>query len=70
MVVALTGSICGGIIKESEFNRIAKNPQSLYSIMMAFVMPDKQYKKYYKLKDDGKDKEATKLFEKYAWSII
>ena len=64
-----TGAICGGIIKKSELEKHLKE-NTVEEVMMAMVLPDKIYDKYYKLKDNGKDKEATKLFEKHAWSLI
>lgn len=61
--------ICGGIIKESEFwKRMEKD--MLEEVMMAFVMPDKHFEKYQKLKKQGKYEKAEKVFKKYAWSII
>ena len=65
----MNGAICGGIIKESEFNRRVMD-NTVEEIMMAFVMPDKKLDKYWELKDKKKDKEATKLFKKFAYSII
>ena len=63
------GSICGGIISESDFKKHFEN-KTLEQVMMAWVLPDKWYKRYWELKDKGKDREARKIFEKYAWSII
>lgn len=64
-----SGSLCGGIIPESLFEERLKE-NKVEGIMMAFVMPDGKFKKYYELKEKGEDKEATKLFKKYSWSII
>ena len=61
-------AICGGILSESQLKRGMK--KDVYFGMMAMVMPDKQYKQYYALKKQGKDKEASKLFKKYAVSQI
>ena len=58
------GSICGGVVSKSLFD---SNP---WAYMMAYYMEDKKFAEYKKLKIDGKDKEATKLFEKYARSAI
>ena len=58
------GAICGGVVSQSQF---LKDPDAY---MMAFVMPDKQCKQYYTLKTQGKNKEADKLFRKYAISQI
>lgn len=58
------GSICGGVVSESQFN---EDPMAY---MMSMILPDKWYKKYVKLIKEGKDKEASKLFKKHAWSPI
>ena len=62
-------SICGGIIALSQ---VIKNLKSgnIWADMMAYVMPDNQYHRYIKLKKEHKDKEATKVSEKYARSQI
>ena len=57
-------AICGGVISQSQLYKGMK--KNVYFGMMAFVMPDKQYKQYFALKKQGKDKEASKLFKKYA----
>jgi len=59
-----SGSLCGGVISESKFK---SNP---WADMMAYVMPDKQFNKYLVFKKQKKEKEATKLFNKYAYSQI
>ena len=62
------GSICGGVISESQMMKgIKKNP---YAYMMSYTLPDKQYKKWVELLKEKKDKEAHKIFEKYAYSAI
>jgi hypothetical protein len=58
------GSICGGVIPDSIFN---KDP---WAYMMAYTMPDKIYKKYALLVKSGKEKEAKILFDKHAYSHI
>lgn len=58
------GAICGGVVSESEF---LKNPDVC---LMCFIMPDDAYKRYEKLLKEGKEKEASDLFKKYAWSVI
>lgn len=58
------GAICGGVINQSLFD---SDP---WAYMMAWILPDKQFEKYKKLKEANKDKEAEKVFEKYAWSAI
>lgn len=60
----MSGAICGGIISYSTF---CKDPMAY---MMSFIMPDKQYKKYIVLKEKGREKDAKKLFYKYARSSI
>ena len=62
------GSICGGIITESEFQKRLKDNE-VEGVIMAFILPDDKYKTYWKLKDNGKDREATKIFDKFARSI-
>ena len=61
-------SICGGVISESE-NRKAME-KDIWANAMGYVMPDKQYEKYVAFLKAGKNKEATKVFEKYARSQI
>lgn len=63
------GVICGGIIKESELKERLEEG-TLEEVMMAYVMPDEQYEKYFELKSKGKHEEADKIFKKYAWSLI
>ncbi len=62
-------AICGGIMSQSQMIKGMKKHGACFG-MMAMVMPDKQYKQYFALKKEGKDKEATKLFNKYAISNI
>jgi len=57
----ISGAICGGVISESKFQ---SNP---WAYMMAFVMPDKWFKKYVATKDK---KAREQLFNKYARSIV
>ncbi len=58
------GAICGGVVKQSLFD---KEPMGY---MMAWIMPDKWFEKYKKLKEAKKDKEAEAIFNKHAWSAI
>ena len=58
------GSICGGVIAQSLFD---SDPMAY---MMAWTLPDEHFKKYKKYKENGQDKEATRIFEKYAYSAI
>ena len=58
------GAMCGGVISESLFN---SNPGAY---MMSYYMADDKFKKYVELKKSGKDKEATRFFNKHAYSAI
>jgi hypothetical protein len=58
------GAMCGGVINETMFN---SNPMAY---MMSYIMPDKEFKEYVKLKNEGEDKSAKELFDKTAWSAI
>lgn len=64
-----TGSICGGIIRQSEFDRRLKEG-TVEGVMMAFVMPDNEFDAYIKLREVGETKKAQDLFNRFAWSII
>lgn len=64
----MSGAICGGVISQSQLKIGMK--KDVYFGMMAFVMPDKQFKKYVVFKKQRKDKDASKLFDKYAVSQI
>ena len=57
-------SVCGGIVSQSLFD---SNPMAY---MMAYYMEDKYFNQYAELKKSGKDKEAKKVFDKYARSAI
>lgn len=63
------GSICGGVISQSMDREMTKK-HGTYVTMMCYVLPDKQYKKYISLKRQGKNKEATEIFERFSCSII
>jgi len=60
----LKGAICGGVVSMSLFD---SNPMAY---MMSYYMPDDKFEVYRKLINSKKDKEATKLFNKYARSAI
>ena len=62
------GAICGGLISE-KFWRSLKGEEH-YGYMMCYVMPTRQFNQYKKLKEAGQHKEASKLHDKYAWSMI
>lgn len=63
-----SGAICGGVVKESEYERATE--VDVWAYAMSYIMPDKQFKLYATLKNQGKDKEAKKLFDEHAWSVI
>lgn len=58
------GAICGGVINQSLFD---SDP---WAYMMAYILPDKQFDIYKKLKKAKKEKEAGMIFKKYAYSPI
>ena len=57
-------AICGGVVSESTF---FSDPE-LY--MMAYYMKEDKFVEYKKLKEEKKNEEATKLFDKYDISAI
>ncbi len=59
------GAICGGIISET-MNRRNIKKHGIWFDTMAYLLPDKQYKKYVDFKMQGKRKEATRIFDKFA----
>ena len=62
------GAICGGVISLSMHKRNMK--KNIWADAMAFVMPDKQYENFISYKKAGKEKEAKKIFDRYAISQI
>jgi hypothetical protein len=58
------GAMCGGVISKSLFD---SDP---WAYMMAWYMEDKWFEKYKALKNAGKDKKATKIFNRHARSAI
>lgn len=58
------GAMCGGVVSKSLFD---SDPMAY---MMAFYMDDDKFTEYKKLIESGRDKEATKLFDRYAMSAI
>ncbi len=64
----MNGSICGGVISLSQHKKNMR--KNIWADMMAFIMPDKQYTRFIKLKQQGKEKEAQKVFDRYAISQI
>ena len=65
----VVGAICGGLISQSYHEKNVKK-YGVWVDMMAYIMPDKQFNKYETLKKAGKDKEAEKVFDRYARSQI
>jgi len=63
------GSICGGVISQTMERRATKK-YGVWATTMSYVLPDDQYKEYIALIKSGKDKEANKIFEQFAYSII
>ena len=57
-------AMCGGVISQTLFD---SEPMAY---LMAYVLPDDKFKEYAELKRSGKDKEATKIFNKFARSNI
>ena len=62
-------SICGGVISQT-MERKAMKKYGIWATAMSYVLPDEQYKKYIALIKARKDKEANKMFERYAHSAI
>ena len=64
----MSGAICGGVISFSMHK--ANMKKDIWADAMAFIMPDRQYNKFIILKKQNKEKEARKIFERYAISQI
>ena len=56
-------SLCGGVISQSM-------EREGWFGMVAFVLPDRHYGKYIHYKICGKNKEAEKIFDKYAYDPL
>ena len=56
-----SGSMCGGVIKQSTFD---KEPMGY---MMCYMIPDEHWEEYINEKDK---KKQHLLFKKWAWSAI
>lgn len=65
----MSGAICGGVMSESMMKKGMRKYGAYYG-MMTFVMRDTQYKRWVKYKKAGKEKEAKKVFDRYAISSI
>jgi hypothetical protein len=65
----MSSAICGGVISETMHQKNVKR-WGVWADTMAYIMPDVRFEKYLALKKAGKDKEATKIFERYARSQI
>lgn len=66
----ISGFMCGGIISETYYKNYVKEHGDPMGIMMSYIMPDVKLKQYDKLRKEGKEKEATKLFDEHSWSLI
>ena len=58
------GAMCGGVISET---LMFSDP---WAYMMAYYLPDEQFALYKKAKEARNNKEASKIFDKYARSMI
>lgn len=65
----MCGSICGGVISRSQCEKEIKK-YGVWANAMAFVMPDKHFKRYLTFKKSGKEKQAQKVFKRWAISQI
>ena len=63
------GAICGGVISQTMDRKLTKK-HGVWATAMAYILPDKQYAKYVSFKKKGKEKEASKIFERFAYSQI
>ena len=61
--------MCGGVISQTMDRKLTRK-HGVYATMMCYILPDDKYKEYVKLKKSKNDKEASKIFNKYAHSII
>ena len=63
------GAICGGVISLSMHKTLIKK-YGVWADTMSFIMPDNRYRQFVSYKRQDKEKEAKKLFDKYAVSQI
>ena len=63
------GSLCGGVISNSMSIKRMKH-YGVWADMMVYILPDDKIEKYIAYKKLGKEKQATKIFERYAYSPI
>jgi hypothetical protein len=59
------GAICGGVISDSQHRKNVEE-YGVWADTMSWVMPDDKYEQYVALKQAGKNKQATKLFDRHA----
>lgn len=59
-----SSAMCGGVISQSLFD---SDPMAY---MMAYTLPDEHFKKYKEYKENGQEKEASRIFDKYSYSAI
>lgn len=62
------GVICGGLIKKSEYDKATK--KDVWAYAMAYVMPDEWFDIYVAIKKAGDHELASKVADKYSWSVI
>ena len=65
----INGAICGGVMSSSMMCKGMKK-HGAYFGMMAFVMADKQYKRWLKYKKSNNEKMAKKVFARWAVSQV
>lgn len=67
-----SGSMCGGVMSRSAWNKATNNGADPWGYMMAFIMDDENFALYQRLKSGGKadQKAASELFDKVAISQI
>lgn len=65
----MSSAICGGVISYTMHKKNIKKFGG-YSDTMSYILPDKHYKRLIDYKKQGREKEADKIFNKYAISQI
>jgi hypothetical protein len=62
-------AICGGVISITMHKKNVK-AHGIWADTMSYILPDDKYKLFLKFKKQGKEKEANKIFNKFAVSQI
>lgn len=67
-----SGSMCGGVMSRSAWEKATNNGADPWGYMMAFIMDDENFEMYKRLKQGGStdQKAARELFDKCAHSQI